>query len=124
MLLLVAAAVLGGAVVLGRMPLEAENVQGYTALWATAVGGNHPGAIRIGLTHMTLNLCIVGLYVANFIWRNDSYYDSSKVSTGPLTLSVIAIVLLLASGWLGGMLAYRFGVRVADEITQAEGYRA
>jgi hypothetical protein len=28
----------------------------------------------------------------------------------------------LDSGWLGGMLAYRFGVRVADETTQAEGF--
>jgi hypothetical protein len=27
------------------------------------------------------------------------------------------------SGWLGGMLSYRYGVRVADEETQAEGFR-
>ncbi|WP_159424481.1 hypothetical protein [Streptomyces sp. 3214.6] len=26
------------------------------------------------------------------------------------------------SGFLGGKLAYRYGVRVADESTQAEGY--
>jgi uncharacterized membrane protein len=29
---------------------------------------------------------------------------------------------LAAAGWLGGQLAYRYGVRVADEDTQAEGY--
>jgi uncharacterized membrane protein len=27
------------------------------------------------------------------------------------------------SGWLGGKLAYRYGVRVADEATQAQGYQ-
>ena len=31
-----------------------------------------------------------------------------------------ALALLGASGWLGGKLAYRFGVRVVDEATQAE----
>jgi uncharacterized membrane protein len=30
----------------------------------------------------------------------------------------VGIVLLLVSGWLGGMLSYRYGVRVADETTQ------
>lgn len=80
-------------------------------------------AIRIGLTHLTLNLVIVGLYIWNFFWRQDDFDTASKVGGGQLTLSVIAIVLLLASGWLGGMLAYRFGVRVADEATQSEGYR-
>jgi hypothetical protein len=29
----------------------------------------------------------------------------------------------LVSGWLGGILVYRFGVRVADKVTQAEVYR-
>jgi hypothetical protein len=27
------------------------------------------------------------------------------------------------SGYLGGKLVYRYGVRVADESTQSEGYR-
>jgi hypothetical protein len=30
--------------------------------------------------------------------------------------------VLAVSGYLGGKLAYRYGVRVADEATQAEGY--
>jgi uncharacterized membrane protein len=36
----------------------------------------------------------------------------------PIGLAVIGV-----SGWLGGKLAYRYGVRVADEDTQAEGFR-
>jgi uncharacterized membrane protein len=35
---------------------------------------------------------------------------------------VVAVAILGASGWLGGKLAYHYGVRVADEQTQAEGF--
>lgn len=80
-------------------------------------------ALRVGLTHLVLNLAVVGLYIGNFAWRHNSYYDSAKVMGGQIILSAVAIALLGASGWLGGMLAYRYGVRVADEQTQAEGYR-
>ncbi len=45
------------------------------------------------------------------------------MADGPLTLSVIALVLLGVSGWLGGHLSYRYGVRVADEETQAEAFQ-
>jgi uncharacterized membrane protein len=79
-------------------------------------------ALRFALTHMALNLTVVGLYVANFIWRHDSYDHAAKVAGGKILSSVIAIALLGASGWIGGMLTYRYGVRVADENTQAEGY--
>jgi uncharacterized membrane protein len=35
----------------------------------------------------------------------------------------VALALLGVSGYLGGHLAYRYGVRVAREETQAEAYR-
>jgi uncharacterized membrane protein len=59
-------------------------------------------AFRTGLTHMSLNL----------------------VGIGPLVLSAAALAVLAASGYLGGKLAYHYGVRVAAESTQAEGYRS
>ncbi|MFE8990795.1 hypothetical protein ACFYMI_23785 [Streptomyces collinus] len=34
----------------------------------------------------------------------------------------MSVAVLGLSGYLGGKLAYRYGVRVADENTQAEGY--
>jgi hypothetical protein len=37
-------------------------------------------------------------------------------------LSLVSLLVLAVSGYLGGMLAYRYGVRVADEATQSEGY--
>jgi len=82
-------------------------------------------ALRIGLTHMTLNLTVVGIFIGDFFWRHASASGASaaaKVQTGQLVLSAVAIGLLLISGFLGGKLAYRYGVRVADEATQAEGF--
>ena len=46
-----------------------------------------------------------------------------ETSVGQIVLSVAALVFLGVSGFLGGMLAYRYGVRVAAESDQAEGYR-
>jgi uncharacterized membrane protein len=81
-------------------------------------------AMRVGLTHMALNLAIVGLFIADFFWRHsDDNYSLAKTPSGQLALSAVGIGLLLISGWLGGMLSYRYGVRVADEATQSEGFR-
>jgi uncharacterized membrane protein len=80
-------------------------------------------AFKAALTHMTLNLSIVALFVIDFLWRHGSYYERTKPLTGQFVLSLVAIVLLLVSGWIGGMLSYKYGVRVADEKTQAEGFR-
>jgi uncharacterized membrane protein len=44
------------------------------------------------------------------------------VALGPLVLAAISLAMLAVSGYLGGKLAYRYGVRVADEQTQAEGF--
>jgi len=78
-------------------------------------------AFRTGLTHMTLNLVVVALFVVNFAIRIGQ--DSDDVGVGLFILSLIGVALLGISGWLGGKLAYRYGVRVADEATQAEGFR-
>jgi uncharacterized membrane protein len=74
-------------------------------------------AFRTGITHMSLNLAIVAIFVASFVWRLVRGYDHHVVP-GLIVLSVIGIVLLLISGWLGGRLAYTFGVRVAEEEDQ------
>ena len=80
-------------------------------------------AMRWGLTHMMLNLGVVGLFVAAFLWRRTTH-DSPPVETGQLVLSAVALLVLSASGWIGGMLAYRYGVRVAHETDQAEAFVA
>ena len=83
----------------------------------------HTRAMRFGLVHLALNLGVVALFAIDFLWRRDTYQEVAETPTGPLVLSVVALVLLAVAGWIGGMLAYRFGVRVASESVQAEGYR-
>ncbi len=78
-------------------------------------------AFKTGLMHMALNLAVVVIFLVNFLVRKSDGYESVKPLH--LTLTIVALVLLGASGWLGGKLAYRYGVRVADETTQAEGFR-
>ena len=79
-------------------------------------------ANRTALTHMSINLLVVVLFVVNFIVRLGSDYDALNIPG--FLISIVALLMLTASGWLGGKLAYRYGVRVADEQTQAEGFRA
>lgn len=77
-------------------------------------------ARRTALIHMGLNLGIVALFVVNLLVR---LIEPDEVSVIGFILSVVALIGLGISGWLGGKLAYHYGVRVADETTQAEGYR-
>jgi uncharacterized membrane protein len=81
-------------------------------------------AFRTGLLHMGLNLTVTAAYVGNFLWRRPGYGNPTPVAVGPLVLSVLSLVVLGVSGFLGGKLAYRYGVRVADEAVQAEGFRS
>lgn len=90
---------------------------GFLDLFAIPTGTR---AFRTGLTHMTLNLVATAAYVANFLWRHPS---GQAVAPGPLALSAASVALLAVSGYLGGKLAYRYGVRVAAESVQVEGYR-
>ncbi|GAB2662427.1 DUF2231 domain-containing protein [Kribbella swartbergensis] len=76
---------------------------------------------RTGLIHMVLNLTVVILFAVSFAVRAGQGYEEASVVA--FVLSLIALALLGASGWLGGQLAYHYGVRVAAEQTQREGYR-
>jgi uncharacterized membrane protein len=79
-------------------------------------------AFRTGVTHMALNLAVVAAFVVSFVLRSDTIDDGEQVGMGLIALSVVALAALGASGWLGGKLTYRYGVRVADEQTQLEGF--
>ncbi len=79
-------------------------------------------AFRTGLLHMGLNLTAVALYGASLAVRLGSV-DEGDVTVAGFVLAAGGLALVGASGWLGGKLAYTYGVRVADEATQASGYR-
>lgn len=79
-------------------------------------------AFRTGLIHMSLNLAVVIAFAASFWIRRGDIEDPGPVGLGLIALSVLALGALGLSGWLGGKLAYRYGVRVVDEETQADGF--
>lgn len=68
-----------------------------------------PPQKRIALTHMSINIVVVILYLIN-LWQR-SHGDPSLL---PLWLSLAGIALLGASGWLGGKMVYEHGVGVSS----------
>lgn len=77
-------------------------------------------AKRTATIHMGLNLALVVLFAVDWLVRVASGHDTVPVAG--VVLTVVGLALLGMSGYLGGELAYRFGVRVAAEETQAEGF--
>lgn len=79
-------------------------------------------AFRTGLIHMALNLLVAAAFAVSFLIRRGGIDDPGEVSVGLIVLSGVALAALGISGWLGGKLTYRYGVRVVDEHTQTEGF--
>lgn len=78
-------------------------------------------AYRTALVHLALNATAIVLFALGLLIR---FLDLGRVPGAAFLLSAIAAGGLAVSGWLGGKLAYRWGVRVADEHTQREGFEA
>jgi uncharacterized membrane protein len=126
----IASHLVGGAGSLARGSVWLIAVGVVGALLAALVGAldlltipTGTPAFRTGLVHMSLNLAVTVAFVVNFFWRRAGYAHPGPVGAGQLVLSVLSLAALGVSGYLGGKLAYRYGVRVADETTQAEGWR-
>jgi uncharacterized membrane protein len=74
--------------------------------------GGAPPVKTIALTRMAINLTVVVLYALN-IWLRASV--RSSISTGmstPVVLSIVGVMLLVVSGWLGGQIVQVYGVSV------------
>ena len=65
---------------------------------------------KLALTHMTINILVVVLYAMNFGMR----LNQNPIAGLPLAFSIIGILLLAVSGWLGGHMVYVHGVAVDD----------
>jgi uncharacterized membrane protein len=72
----------------------------------------------IGLIHMSLNLVAIALFSTSFALR--AGVDGTSIPG--MAVGIAGLTVLAASGFLGGELAYRYGVRVADEGTQGQGF--
>jgi uncharacterized membrane protein len=64
---------------------------------------------RLGTIHMALNLILVALFTSNAWLR----LASSVPDAIPLTLSIVGVLILGVSGWLGGEMVYVHRVGVA-----------
>jgi len=78
-------------------------------------------ARRIALFHLSLNATAIVLFAASFLVRLGA--DRDEVSVVGFIVSVVAYLLVGVSGFLGGELVYRHGVRVADETTQIKAFK-
>ena len=68
------------------------------------------GKVRsIAKMHMGLNLTLVVLYVINTFLRLEGAFAA------PIILSLIGIILLVISGWLGGEMVYVHGAAVEPQ---------
>lgn len=65
----------------------------------------------LALTHMALNLTIILLYGVNIGMR----IGQPAVAGLPLALSIVAIIMLGVSGWIGGHLVYVHRVAVDEQ---------
>ena len=77
-------------------------------------------AFKVATTHLVINAVVIVLFAISWIIRRNA--DDEATNGGLIVLSIVALALLSLSGWLGGKLAYRYGVRVADDDTQSEGF--
>ena len=105
-------------IAVGVLGALAAATVGFLDLLAIPTGTR---AFRTGLVHMSLNLTVTVAYAIGFAWRRGGYGHGAAVGFGQLALSAASLAVLAFSGYLGGKLAYRYGVRVADEATQQEG---
>ena len=74
---------------------------------------------RTGFTHMTINLIVVALFIINF-WLRTRSPDNPG---GLVWLSLVAILMLVVSGWLGGKMVYVLRVAVSEEPHSARSER-
>jgi uncharacterized membrane protein len=68
-------------------------------------------AKAIGAYHGVLNVVVVGLFI--FSW-GIRYRDPAAFQGSAVVLSLLAVLVALVSGWLGGELVDRLGVGVDD----------
>ena len=129
-----------GALVLDVASRTAGNGAGYARASTVMLGVGLAGAVvaamfgfmdygqlqsgtkanRTATVHMVLNLAVVVALGASFLARLGS--TDTRVPMTLVVLDAVALAVLGVSGYLGGKMSYTYGVRVADERTQAEAF--
>jgi uncharacterized membrane protein len=82
------------------------------------LGLRDPRAVRIGTYHLVLNLAIVAVQAWSFWLRMQ---DGGYPDVLPRAISIVAVVALVISGWLGGHLVHVLGVTLPHHEGAAVG---
>lgn len=96
---LIAAGIIGGLL---------AAVFGFTD-WLKIPPGTRAKAI--GLLHGVVNVVVVGLFIVSWLLRRP---NPSAPGTLEIALGIIAVLLALFSGWLGGELVFRLNMGVDE----------
>jgi len=67
---------------------------------------------RVALAHAALNVGVAVLFLIGYAWRAGDHTALDKTQAGQLTLSCVAVGLLVIAVVLGQTLTYRFATRV------------
>lgn len=70
-------------------------------------------AWNLALWHMILNVITALLMLISLILRSGQAYDAVQVPIAAFVINIIANIILLVSGYLGGRMVYEHGVGVA-----------
>jgi uncharacterized membrane protein len=76
---------------------------------------------KIATTHMVLNLVVVLLFLFNLGIRYNAAAESEMLG---VFLSIVGVVIMAVSGWLGGNLVYVQGVAVSTPSSKEDYKRA
>jgi uncharacterized membrane protein len=104
-------------IALGVLGAVAAAMAGFLDFFGIPTG---TPAHRTALLHMCINLTVTVAFALDFWWR--TAIPRTAVPVGPIVLSLVALAALGVSGYLGGKLAYTYGVRVADEESQRKAF--
>ena len=74
-------------------------------------------AKKVANWHARLNIAALVVFAISFFLRLGSYSDLvGRKLTIPFLLSLVGVIMIAISGWLGGELAFRYGIgQVRDE---------
>jgi uncharacterized membrane protein len=70
-------------------------------------------AKKLGLIHMVLNLTVAGLMALNVYLRAQLPPNTDPVPWTLIALTLLANLILMVSGYLGGRMVYNYGISVA-----------
>ena len=81
-----------------------------------------PDVAPTATAHMLVNGAVVLAYIVNLAWRHGYGASLGWSLAGAFALSIVSLVALGASGWLGGQLVYHFGVGMRRESLRVAMY--